>query len=383
VNKPTLVYHADWSSTASKRWCAKATLDADGLYTASEPNPVGDLTLLFKSLRAEAGALGTVFAGFDFPIGVPAHFARRAGISRFRDFLPELGKGVWKNFYSVCNTPEQLSVHRPFYPNQSLGRHSQQYLLDAHIAETMLALLRLCELGGNGQRQACCLFWTLGGNQVGKAALIGWRDVLAPALQDGSAIRLWPFDGQLKSLFVPGALVVAETYPAECYGWFSNRPLGSKGDPENRKKLSALLSEWAGINNVIIDEGLRKEMRNGFLNGHDDAFDAVVGLFGMLQVCLEERATCEPQDETIREVEGWILGRKIQVVEECRNPHSASTDPELRDWLRWASKSGEVPVFVRAVAGAATVADLPNYALLRPVLLELKRQRPMPSHLAQ
>ena len=45
-------------------------------------------------------------------------------------------------------------------------------------------LLRRCERGGNGHKQACCLFWTLGGNQVGKAAIIGWRDVLAPALRN-------------------------------------------------------------------------------------------------------------------------------------------------------------------------------------------------------
>jgi hypothetical protein len=56
--------------------------------------------------------------------------------------------------------------------------------------------------------------------------------------------------------------------------------------------------------------------------------------------------------------------------------YSAATDPELTDWLRWASESGEVPSFVQAIAEAAFLADLPHYALLRPVLLELKRQRP-------
>jgi hypothetical protein len=56
--------------------------------------------------------------------------------------------------------------------------------------------------------------------------------------------------------------------------------------------------------------------------------------------------------------------------------YSANTDPELTDWLRWASESHEVPMFVRTVAEAAFLADSPNYALLRPVLLKLKRQRP-------
>lgn len=128
MNKPTLIFHADWSSTPSKRWCAKATPGANGCYTAFEPMPVGDLTLLLKSLRNEAGAIGTVFAGFDFPIGIPAHFAGRAEIAQFRDFLPKLGQGVWKDFYSACDSPEQVSTHRPFYPNQSIEGRKQQHL---------------------------------------------------------------------------------------------------------------------------------------------------------------------------------------------------------------------------------------------------------------
>jgi hypothetical protein len=56
--------------------------------------------------------------------------------------------------------------------------------------------------------------------------------------------------------------------------------------------------------------------------------------------------------------------------------YSSATDPELADWLRWAPQSVKAPNFIRAIAEAAFLADLPNYTLLRPVLLELKRQRP-------
>jgi hypothetical protein len=59
--------------------------------------------------------------------------------------------------------------------------------------------------------------------------------------------------------------------------------------------------------------------------------------------------------------------------------YSAATDPDLADWLRWADESHEVPMFVRKVAEAATIADLPHYVLLRPVLLELKREKPRPA----
>jgi len=57
---------------------------------------------------------------------------------------------------------------------------------------------------------------------------------------------------------------------------------------------------------------------------------------------------------------------------------SASADPELRQWLRWASESGKVPSYVRTVAEAALLACVPDYGLLRPVLLKLKRRHPEP-----
>jgi hypothetical protein len=53
---------------------------------------------------------------------------------------------------------------------------------------------------------------------------------------------------------------------------------------------------------------------------------------------------------------------------------SANTDPELSQWLRWASESGNTPMFVRKVAEAALIACMPDYELLRPVVLELKRR---------
>ncbi len=60
--------------------------------------------------------------------------------------------------------------------------------------------------------------------------------------------------------------------------------------------------------------------------------------------------------------------------------NSAHTDPELSKWLCWASESVKVPMFVRTGAEAALLACIPDYVLLRPVLLKLKRQRPEPPH---
>ena len=52
------------------------------------------------------------------------------------------------------------------------------------------------------------------------------------------------------------------------------------------------------------------------------------------------------------------------------NMDSASTDPELHDWLVLAEEHGSN--FIRALAEAALVADLKHYTLLRPGLLKVK-----------
>ena len=66
-----------------------------------------------------------VLAGFDFLIGVPAFYAQRAEVSSFRALPPKLGHGKWKDFYSVCDEADQISVHRPFYPNGKLRRKEE------------------------------------------------------------------------------------------------------------------------------------------------------------------------------------------------------------------------------------------------------------------
>ena len=57
--------------------------------------------------------------------------------------------------------------------------------------------------------------------------------------------------------------------------------------------------------------------------------------------------------------------------------HSAFTDVELHDWLRWAEENGSS--FPKATADAGFIADLKHYNLLRPVLLELKKEWPRPA----
>ena len=136
----------------------------------------------------------------------------------------------------------EISVQRPFYPFAP-GQKRQAHLLSALGVDSIDDLRRECEKQQPGRRAACPLFWTLGANQVGKGAIIGWRDVLAPGLETGDVL-LWPFDGPLHELFQLGKIVIAETYPAECYGWFFG-PLKGKGRQEVRRTVSAPLLERA------------------------------------------------------------------------------------------------------------------------------------------
>src|SRR5690606_36678987 len=73
------------------------------------------------------------------------------------------------------------------------GGTSQRHLIDGLGVESMTDLLRVCERRNGTRGAASPLFWTLGGKQVGKAAILGWKEVLAPALRDPELdVKLWP-----------------------------------------------------------------------------------------------------------------------------------------------------------------------------------------------
>jgi hypothetical protein len=308
ICSPPHIYHADWGTDPRKRWLARARFGADGRYIAEAPRPVGDHTQLITSIRTDIGSEGCALVGFDFPIGVPERYASTAGVEKFKSFLLELGTGAWADFFTVSRTSSEISMHRPFYPFKP-GGTKQLHLLAALGLQVIGDLRRQCERKQNGRRAACALFWTLGANQVGKGAIVGWRDVLAPAFQADKHVVLWPFDGGLDKLLQPGKIVIAETYPAECYVWFFSEPLRGKGKLEVRRRVGADLLSWASNTRVELTAPLRGEIEAGFPEG-DDAFDAVVGLFGMIEVIVGKRQAGDPSENRIRKLEGWILGQR-------------------------------------------------------------------------
>jgi hypothetical protein len=315
---PVLVAHADWGSSAARRRLAYALRQPDGTFLASAPGPAGDPQTLPGRLRALAPDGGILF-GVDFPLGLPLRYATVAGVADFAALLPDLGSGRWAQFYDVAGHPDEISIERPFYPLRPGGTR-QSHLIRALGMTTIDDLRRRCDRAATARRAAAPIFWTLGAQQVGKATIVGWRDMLgaarrAYARHDAIFPWLWPFEGRMDDLIAAGRLVVAEVYPAECYHHLGIVLRGSKRAQATRVAAGTALLAWADAAGVALEPALRRAIDEGFgaAPGGDDDFDTTVGLFGALNVVLGRRAAGEPDDPVVRSVEGWILGQESGV----------------------------------------------------------------------
>jgi len=218
---PAVVIHADWSMRPNRRWMTCAYRQPDGSYLTLPPKRVPELHSFLPELQKQIGSETCALIGLDFSIGLPYEYARLLGVKRFYNFLQNINQDTWKDFFNHCAVPEQISLHRPFYPLRP-GGAAQAHLLGALGLENMNQLRRVCERPTPFRRAASPTFWTMGAQQNGKATITGWRDLLIPALKDPEInLKIWPFDGHLFSLFQPGQIIAAEAYPAEYY-----HPLG-------------------------------------------------------------------------------------------------------------------------------------------------------------
>jgi hypothetical protein len=315
---PTCICHADWSVQPHKRQLAAAWLQPDGSFIAHAPISVPEPGSLLPELRAKLGPTGCALIGFDFPIGLPYAYAQKTGFNHFTTALQSLGQGQWESFYRVAEYSSEISLQRPFYPARP-GHAAQAHLLNALGFHHMDQLRRTCELSHPGRRAAAPLFWTLGGQQVGKAAISGWQEVLTPAKKEHSDyFRIWPFDGNLEDLLQPGRIVAAETYPAEFYAplqiVFSptrkNQKSGKRSIQDRQSNASTLI-EAARKLQVQLSSELELSIQEGFgaQRQSEDAFDALIGLLGMVMVVHGLLPRSVPLSGTIAAIEGWIFGQ--------------------------------------------------------------------------
>jgi hypothetical protein len=297
--------HADWSLDARKRWVCIARRRG-GQWQASAPGPVGDPATLAALLIAEGGPAAL---GLDLPLGVPRGFAAMRPEPGFPTFLAGLAGNT--DFFAVSPTLDIVSPARPFYPARGIKGMRRAGHAAALGLPDAAGLSRLCDRATAERPAGAPVFWTLGANQSGKAAISAWRDWLAPALAAGAPFRLWPFHGALHELLRPGQLAMAEVYPAEALRHLGLKLSGSKRAEAPRRALAPALRDAMAALHVSPDAALAEMIQAGF--GPDaageDRFDSLIGLLGLIGVMDGKRPDFIPPDPLIRAWEGWVLGQ--------------------------------------------------------------------------
>jgi len=291
-----------------KRWMTLARPDGRR-WAVSAAEPVGDLPHWLARLRAQACG-DAVAVGVDLPLGLPrAYAATHCEATDFPAFLRGLADK--SAFFDVCADVAELRPNRPFYPARGVRGMTRA----SHAAALGLggpeALSRACDRATATRPAGAPLFWTLGANQTGKAAISAWRGWLLPALSGPRPPRLWPFDGGLHALLAPGEMVVAETYPAEAMRQRGLRMAGSKRRQSDRAALAPALLRALGEAGAVPDDLMSAAITDGF--GADasgeDRFDSLLGLLGLLAVLDGRQPDFVPDDPWIRRWEGWVLGQ--------------------------------------------------------------------------
>jgi hypothetical protein len=279
-----------------------------GRWILSAPRLVGDPARFLDALRSEADG-APVALGVDLPIGVPRTYAALRPEPGFLAFLETI-RG-WPDFFTVCETIAELRIDRPFYPSRGIKGMTRA----SHAAALGLGLpsglSRLCDRATAERPAGAPLFWTLGANQSGKAAIAAWRDVLLPAMMSGGFARLWPFEGPFRALLAPGAVTIAETYPAEALRHLGLKLRGSKRRQSDRAAIAAELRATAIRLGGVPGPELEDALRDGF--GPDaageDRFDCFLGVLCVINVLLGNRPDTLPADPWLATWEGWVLGQ--------------------------------------------------------------------------
>ena len=174
-------------------------------------------------------------------------------------------------------------------------------------------LSRACDRATADRPAGAPLFWTLGANQTGKAAITAWRDLLLPALAGPSPPALWPFDGALLPICWRrgGSWWPKPTRPRPCGSLACGWAAASAATPTGWRWRLSLRDRMAGLRMPGPPRPWTCWLATGF--GADaageDRLDCLLGLLGLLQVLTGRRANTVPDDPAVRRWEGWVLGQ--------------------------------------------------------------------------
>ncbi len=302
---PPLIVHADWSKHAAKRWMTVIEPHGRG-WRVRPAEPVGPPATLLARLLARADG-GAVALGIDCPLGLPrAYAARHAAEADFPAFLRALPHKP--GFLDVAATLDEVSSARPFYPARGLAGMTRLAHAQALSLDGAACLSRLCDRATADRPAGAPLFWTLGANQSGKAAIAAWQEVICPALRTANPPSLWPFAGAFRRLLRPGTVAMAETYPAEAMRQLGVTLRGSKRRQADREAcVPALLAAMAELG-ADVAEGVLADGFGADAAG-EDRMDSLLGALCVLSVVTGRRCDAAPEDPWIKRWEGWVLGQ--------------------------------------------------------------------------
>jgi hypothetical protein len=298
--------HADWSTSPGKRWLTIGRKRGDE-WVVGVPEPVGEVPNLLARLAKDAADEGLVF-GIDCPIGLPRSYASQlTGFDSFPAFLQAQPRD--SVFFQVAPRLEDVSLSRPFYPLGSVSGMGHKLALARKLGMSETRdMARMVDRQTASRPAAAQMFWTLGANQCGKAALAAWRDLLLPAFET-LPIKLWPYEGALRALAAPGQIVVAETYPAEAMRQLGLKLDGSKRRQADRQALAPRLFEVMSALDVKPAAELNISIGFGFgaEPSGEDAFDCLIGALAIINVLNGNRPDAPPLPVDMWE--GWVLGQ--------------------------------------------------------------------------
>jgi hypothetical protein len=278
-------------------------------WTVHAIEPVGMLNQ-FRQALSTHGKTDALWLGLDMPIGFLGRWYDGANVQGFKTLLGLLETDEWQNFFEVCQVPEDIRFRRPFYPKTSGAKGSvkRDHLLTALGLSDFNALHRKCEFPTSARTAACPSFWTLGANQVGKGMLHGLRNLIIPGHRDG--FNIWPFSGDLTTCSHKPGVTLIETYPGEIYGWLSDTSELTKSNQNSRAKFLHKLRHDAHANGIEISPAVWADIKDGFGPdyGKDDAFDALIGVMGLIEIAEGRRPENLPNTPSVLNREGWIVG---------------------------------------------------------------------------
>ncbi|MEQ9093477.1 MAG: hypothetical protein RLN63_05175, partial [Miltoncostaeaceae bacterium] len=114
--RPQTVAPADWSVAPARRWVAVAARERRG-WSLRALRRMGREGTIAARLGAPAGE-APLLLGVDFAIGVPARWARAAGVSDFPPLMRAAvaGREPWERLLDPARTAAEIDLRRPFYP---------------------------------------------------------------------------------------------------------------------------------------------------------------------------------------------------------------------------------------------------------------------------